>query len=155
MKPIAHFFAATGIGGALLLTALAHAGVRAETAQPPQNSEPTFGHQQVARDAARYETYLKKAFGGRKVNPKALVRNGQSLLSQDPRAASRAFASAVASAPTQTDAWIGLARSLIAIPANTLQGSERYDIPVNASGAAYRGYQRATARLQKAEALDV
>ncbi|MEO1205049.1 MAG: alpha-2-macroglobulin [Pseudomonadota bacterium] len=155
MKPIAHVLAASSLAGALLITALAHASVRAQTAPVTPPKEPTFGHTQVARDAARYETFLKKAYGAQNVNVSAAVRNGQGLLSRDARAASRSFASAVVSAPQNAAAWTGLARALLAIAPRTLQGSERYDIPVHASGAAYTGYRRAKSNLQKAAALDV
>ena len=46
------------------------------------------------------------------------------------------------------DAWIGLARALLAIKPD--QGSERYDLPVNASGAACIAYERAQTPAAKA-----
>lgn len=152
MKPLAQFAVSAGLATALLLTALSHS--HAQTT-PTENAPQSvaFSHPQVARDAARYETFLKKAWGGRKVNADALVRNANAMLAQDARGASRGFASAVVAKPDNAAAWMGLARALLAIPTNTLQGSERYDIPVNASGAAYRGYQRATSRFSQAEAL--
>lgn len=128
-------------------------------AEPAKMNNPklAFSHDQVARDAARYEAYLKKSW---KVSDgdgdaKALMVSGQRAMAQDPRAASRHFAGATVRDAKSTDAWVGLAQSLLAIPHKTLTGSERYDIPVNASGAAYIGYMRAGAEAPRASALAV
>ena len=114
-----------------------------------------FAHQEVKRDAERYETYLKTNWkvGDRK--PAELVRDGERALGQDPRAASRSFAGAVVADGKDAAAWIGLARALLAIPADPEKGSERYDLPVNASGAAYIAYERAEDPALKARALAV
>jgi alpha-2-macroglobulin len=114
-----------------------------------------FAHQGVKEDAARYEAYLKSNWklSGR---PGAeLRRDGERTLRIDPRAASRNFAGAVVADGRDADAWIGLARALLAIPADPTKDSERYDLPVNASGAAYIGYERAEGDPQKARALAV
>jgi hypothetical protein len=71
--------------------------------------------------------------------------------STDPRAASRAYAQAVVADANDADAWLSLARSLLAIKAD--QGSERYDLPVNASGAALIAYERGQTPVFKASAL--
>ena len=73
----------------------------------------------------------------------------------DPRAASRNFAGAVVSDNNDADAWLGLARALLAIAPDPNKDSERYDLPVNASGAAYLAYERAQGDPQKARALAV
>ena len=72
------------------------------------------------------------------------------MLRADPRAASRSFAGAVVSDANDADAWIGLARALLAIKPDPNKGSERYDLPVNASGAAYLAYERARTIRSKA-----
>ena len=51
------------------------------------------------------------------------------------------------------DSWTGLARALLAIKPD--QGSERYELPVNASGAAWNAYERAHTPAAKAAALVV
>src|SRR5262249_36014922 len=65
------------------------------------------------------------------------------------------FARAVVADPKDSLAWIGLAKSLLAIKVDPDRGAERYDLPVNASGAAYRAYERATDPAVKARALAV
>ena len=69
----------------------------------------------------------------------------------DPRAAARAYAQAVVFDANDVDSWTGLARALLAIKPD--QGSERYDLPVNASGAALIAYERAQTPAAKAAAL--
>ena len=49
------------------------------------------------------------------------------------------------------DAWLGLARALLAIKPE--QSSERYDLPVNASGAALLAYERGRTRVQGLRAV--
>ncbi len=122
---------------------------------PPASG--TFANRQVAADAKRYLTYLKKNWTASKTNPKRLIRQGQVALNNgnDPRAATRFFASAIAGDENNAEAWILLARALLAIPKDQTQGRERYELPVNASGAAYLGYQRANSNTRKAEALEV
>ncbi|MCV0368237.1 alpha-2-macroglobulin [Filomicrobium sp.] len=122
---------------------------------PAAAQEAKFAHQQLEEDAKRYESYLVENWADRNANIKTLLAKGGQDLGKDPRAASRSFAAAAGSARSNSAAWLGLARSLIAINPNQLNGSERYDIPVNASGAAYRAYQHASGNAQKAEALSV
>ena len=71
----------------------------------------------------------------------------------DPRAAARAYAQAVVADADDADSWTGLARALLAIKPD--QGSERYELPVNASGAALNAYERARTPAAKAVALVV
>ena len=87
--------------------------------------------------------------------PAELRDTGKSALANDARAASRAYAGAVVADDKDAEAWIGLARALLAIKVDPNKGSERYDLPVNASGAAYVAYQRAQDAEQKARALAV
>src|SRR5581483_8155085 len=72
-------------------------------------------------------------------------------LARDARAAARAYAQAVVSNASDVASWTGLARALLAIKPD--QGSERYDLPVNASGAAFLAYERAQTPRAKAAAL--
>ena len=51
------------------------------------------------------------------------------------------------------ESWTNLARALLAIKPD--QGSERYELPVNASGAAWNAYTRAQAPAAKSAALSV
>ncbi len=73
----------------------------------------------------------------------------------DARAASRNYATAVSADPKSAESWLGLARALLAIKVTDENSSERYDLPVNASGAAYRAYELATDKTRQAEALAV
>ncbi len=126
-------------------------------AQSPyeEPAQPTFKHSGVSGDADRYESYLKKNWQSQGKGADRLVTDGQATLAKDPRLASRHFASAVVTNDKSATAWIGLAQSLLAIKPDPNNGSERYDLPVNASAAAYRGYEVATVLGLKARALAV
>ena len=89
------------------------------------------GRRQALRDLPEGQLAAGQQAGPANCAPKAtrLLAAGT-----DPRAASRAFAQAVVADANDADAWLGLARALLAIKPD--QGSERYDLPVNASGAA-------------------
>ena len=115
--------------------------------------EVSFTHEGVQADAKRYEAYLKANWqAGGKPGREARAEGNRLLAAgKDYRAASRAFAQAVVSDPGDADAWLGLARALLAIKPE--QSSERYDLPVNASGAAWTAYQRAKTPAAKAAAL--
>ncbi|MEI9900782.1 MAG: MG2 domain-containing protein [Hyphomicrobium sp.] len=126
----------------------------AQQTAPPQQTHP-FAHQGVKDDALRYEAYLKSNWKLSGRSAADLNRDGERMLRIDARAASRNFAAAVVADPREADAWIGLARSLLAINPDPNKDGERYDLPVNASGAAYLGYERAVGDPQKARALAV
>jgi uncharacterized protein YfaS (alpha-2-macroglobulin family) len=132
----------------LLLTVLLAAG--AGHAQ-----EVSFTHDGVQADAKRYETYLKSHWQPGARQGRDLRIEGSRLLAagKDHRAASRAFAQAAVFDPNDAEAWLGLARALLAIKPE--QSSERYDLPVNASGAAWNAYKRAQTPAAKATALSV
>ena len=117
-----------------------------------QAQEARFTHAGVASDAKRYETYLKANWQP-KGSARELRAEGDKVLAAgtDPRAASRAYAQAVVFDANDADAWTGLARALLAIKPD--QGSERYELPVNASGAALIAYERAQTPAAKAVAL--
>ena len=122
-----------------------------------QSGDASFKHDGVARDATRYEEWLKKNWRPIAKSSQASRASGYRILAegQDPRGASRAFAQAVVNDPRDAAAWIGLARALLAIPKKNYRGSERYTVSVNASAAAYVAYQRSNAKRQRAEALAV
>lgn len=114
-----------------------------------------FAHQGVKEDAQRYEAYLKANW---KLSGKSAAdqrRDGERALRTDARAASRSFAGAVVSNPSDAEAWIGLASALLAIQPDVNKDSEKYDLQVNGSGAAYIGYERSQNDLQRARALAI
>ena len=117
--------------------------------------ERPFVHKGVAQDAERYEAYIKETWhpGGRKSGDLRLA--AERVLAKDPRAAARSFAAAVTADDRSPESWLGLARALLAITPDPDSGSERYDLPVNASGAAYRAYKLAADPAAKARALAV
>jgi uncharacterized protein YfaS (alpha-2-macroglobulin family) len=113
----------------------------------------SFTHEGVQADAKRYESYLRANWQPGTKPGRELRAEGSRLLAagKDFRAASRAFAQAVVFDANDADAWLGLARALLAITSD--QGGERYDLPVNASGAAWNAYQRAKTQAAKGAAL--
>jgi uncharacterized protein YfaS (alpha-2-macroglobulin family) len=117
--------------------------------------EASFSHPGVEADAKRYEAYLRATTQTDAKQARDLRKDGSRLLAvgKDYRAASRAFAQAVVINADDTEAWLGLARAQLAI--NPERSSERYDLPVNASGAAWIAYQRARSPAAKAAALFV
>ena len=106
------------------------------------------------QDAAkRYEDYLKANWQPGTKQGRELQAEGNRLLAAgtDFRAASRAFAQAVVFDGNDAQSWLGLARALLAIKSD--QGGERYELPINASGAAWYAYERAQSPAAKAAAL--
>ena len=102
--------------------------------------DKSFTHAGVQADAKRYETYLRANWQPGTKQGRELRAEGSRLLAAgaDFRAASRSFAHAVVADANDAEAWTGLARALLAIKPD--QGSERYELPVNASGAAWNAY---------------
>ena len=132
----------------------------AQTAPPVAARQQAvgFSHPTVARDATRYETWLKA-----NVSPAAARKGRDARIAAekvlaggaDARAAARGFSDAVVIDGKDAEAWLGLARALLAIKPDANGSSERYDLPVNASAAAYIAYQRATTTaLEGAGAAD-
>nr|HPG88720.1 alpha-2-macroglobulin family protein [Hyphomicrobium sp.] len=119
---------------------------------PAIAADPGFSHQGVAADAKRYETFLKSNWRSDGKTPVALKAEAEKVFATDARAASRFLANVVASDDKDSAAWTRLAEALLAIKPDP-EKSERYDLPVHASGAAYRGYERATDSAQKSKAL--
>jgi uncharacterized protein YfaS (alpha-2-macroglobulin family) len=115
--------------------------------------ETSFNHVGVQSDAKRYEAHLKATAQAATKRGRELRSEGSRLLAAgDQRAAARAFGQAAVSDGGDAEAWLGLARALLAIRA---EGSERYDLPVHASGAGWNAYQRAQSPDAKATALIV
>jgi uncharacterized protein YfaS (alpha-2-macroglobulin family) len=118
----------------------------------------TFTHQGIAKDAQRYQVWLRANLGSEpaKKGPEARIA-GEKMLATgaNPRGAARQFGMAVVANENDALAWIGLARALLAVVPDPKLGSERYELPVNASAAAYLGYQRADSPALKARALVV
>src|SRR5262249_38947754 len=108
----------------------------------------------IDADARRYEAYLRVNWQRAKKSARELGAEAATLSNGgDARAAARLLAQAVVSEPESADAWIALARALLAIKPEP--GSERYELPVNAAGAAWTAYERATGPAAKASALAV
>ena len=111
-----------------------------------------FSHAGVQADAKRYETYLKANWQPGAKQGRELRAEGNRLFAAgaDYRAASRAFAQAVVADPTIPKP--GSASPAPCSPSGR-ESSERYELPVNASGAAWNAYERAQNPAAKANAL--
>ncbi len=120
-----------------------------------QQSQTLFSHPVVSKDAERYESYLKGAFKPGKQTARQQREAGQKVLADggDARVAARHLATAVVTDAKDTAAWTSLAKALLAMTPDPTRPAERYSIPVNASGAAYRALETATNDTQRAEAL--
>lgn len=115
-----------------------------------------FSHSGIARDAQRYESGLKaSAAAGTPKMQELLAAGRKALAGNDPRAAARAFSQAAAVEPNDAETWIALANALLATTPDPNRPGERYDLPANASAAAYLAYERAQSQQVKARALAV
>ncbi len=114
-----------------------------------------FAHRQSERDAVRYESYLQKNWKPGDMSASTLINKARAVPLDDPSKAARFFALATVAEKDNAPAWLGLARALLKIDPASTKGSERYDLPVNAGGAAYLAYQRSTSPELKAQALAV
>jgi uncharacterized protein YfaS (alpha-2-macroglobulin family) len=115
--------------------------------------EKRFSHAGIQADAKRYETSLQASpRSSNRLGAEARV-DADRLIGKDPRAAALAYAQAVLGDANDAAAWLGLARALLSI--NPARASERYDRPINASGAAFNAYERTTLPAAKAAALTV
>ena len=123
---------------------------------PTAAQQKLFSHPVVAKDAERYESYLKGVF--KAVTPQAARTQreaGLKLVTDggDARLAARNLAIAVVTDPKDVPAWTGLAKALLAMTPDPARPAERYSIPVNASGAAFIALERAANDQQRAAAL--
>ncbi len=114
-----------------------------------------FAHQGISEDAARYEKYVRETWKAGAKSAADLRLAASKQMAADARAASRSYATAVSADPKNAESWLGLAKALLAIKVTDENSAERYDLPVNASGAAYRAYELATDKSRQAEALGV
>jgi uncharacterized protein YfaS (alpha-2-macroglobulin family) len=117
-------------------------------------AETKFAHPGVEADAKRYEAYLKANWSKRDKGVKDLRTDGSKAMQagSDFRAAARAYAQIVVAEPGDSEAWTNLSRALLAIKPGEY-GSERYELPVNATGAALIAYDRAKSGKDKTGAL--
>ena len=120
-----------------------------------QQAQPLFSHPVVSKDAERYESYLKGAFKPGKQTARQQREAGLKVLAEDgdARVAARHLATAVVTDAKDTAAWTGLAKALLGMTPDPARPAERYSIPVNASGAAYRALETSTNDRQRAGAL--
>ncbi len=80
--------------------------------------EPVFAHKGVAKDADRYETYIRDTWKPDGRTSPDLRLAAERLMGPDARAASRTYAAAVVADRKSPDNWIGLAKALLAIKAD-------------------------------------
>ena len=118
-------------------------------------ADKVFSHHGIAADAKRYEAFLKANWKPEGKPAAVLKADAEKAFASDPRAASRSLAAAVAEDDKDWASWTRLAEALLAIKPDPNLSSERYDLPIYASGAAYRGYELASAQPDKAHALYV
>jgi uncharacterized protein YfaS (alpha-2-macroglobulin family) len=109
----------------------------------------------IAKDAERYEGQIKAAHKPGKAKAAELRVAGEKSLATDPRAAAAQYSLAAVTDPRDAEAWIGLARALLATKPVAENSAERYTLPMNAAAAAYTAYQRSPVPAVKARALAV
>lgn len=115
-------------------------------------AEKPFFHGGVARDAQRFEANLKRTAEGDKSLPEDW-RDVAELARKNgiPRVASELLRRVALTNPDDAGVWLMLAESLLATkPKNS---NERYNLPYDASSAAFIGYRRAKSKAEKAKAL--
>ncbi len=125
---------------------------------PALAAEPNFATTGLAKEAQRYEAQIKSAAQAGRKAPRELTAEAiraMSGASADPRAAAAAYTQAIVATPADAQAWTGLALALLAIKPEQLANAERHEMPLNASAAAWIGYERAKLPAQKAQALIV
>src|SRR5690606_28146966 len=125
-------------------------------AQQGSTQTNTFAHPEIAREAQRYEKELVTKAAAASRPQQDLIAYGKRVLNAgDARAAAGAFAQAAVLAPENAETWLLLARALLATSPDPNHPSERYELPANASAAAYLAYKRATSPAMQAQALAV
>ncbi len=121
-------------------------------------AQTPFVHLGVAREAARYEALLKVVFAQQDRTRRArdVRAAGEKLLAagSDMRGAMKLLATSAALDGADGETWIALSRAALAVKPEE-NSSDRYDLVVNASAAAYIGYERAATPALKARALAV
>lgn len=118
----------------------------------PARAATEFFDEEIANGAVRYEALLASTVHpGRRTAAQWLAAASAALTAGDSRAASQAFAAAVVLSPDNAGAWLGLAATLAATaPRNN---DERYELPEQASFAAYVAYRRSPTPQLKAQSL--
>lgn len=142
-----------------LALVLSLAGLPALGQQPPTG----FSHPIVSRDADRLDLSLKalreSPAGQQMLTTSGAVHRATGLQhlaeAKDLRAAIRSLTLAVAADPRDWMAWTALAEAYLAVVPDPAGNAERYDLPANAAGAAWRGYERAPDKAARARALAV
>ncbi len=118
-----------------------------------------FSDKTLGEEAQRYEAALKQAV--RVVPGRAardLRRDAERLAAipgHDARQVVLFYQQSIVAEAGEADSWLGLARSLLAMPGAILTGNERNEVPQRAASAAYRAYERAKTPVQRASALQV
>ena len=134
-------FAAAALGVGLSCTASA-----ATAAEPSKFAPPG-----LQPEAVRYEALLKTTIKPAKKSAREWTAEATKAMAgaaPDPRVATQNYSQAVVADPTDAGAWTGLSRALLAIKVEANSGSERYELPLHASAAAWIAYDRAkTAEL--------
>jgi hypothetical protein len=112
-----------------------------------------FAHQGAEREARRYETFLKASVKKERTHAEWRTAGDKAFgVAKDYRAAARSYSAAVVLVEQDWASWLALSKSLLAIPVDK-SSSERFDVPVNATAAAYIAYERAPNKTAKAQAL--
>ena len=154
------FLRTIGLTSAFALTAALCPAPWTMTAKA-QQAPAAFSHPIVTRDAERLERALdamRQSEAGRRALaiPGANYREtGMKLLAdgKDPRGAARALTLALAANGADHEAWLALARAYLATVPDPTRNAERYDLPANASAAAWQAFKVATSPAAKAAAL--
>jgi uncharacterized protein YfaS (alpha-2-macroglobulin family) len=150
-----------------VLAALALAGGLWAAVLPPaqaqQPTPPSFTNAIVERDSDRvlatiralaesdaWKRAIRDPAGSTRAAGLQALADGT-----DQRQAMRLLSLAAALDGKDQAAWLGLARAALAIAPDANRGSERYELPATASGAAWQAYQLALVPSAKAESLAV
>ncbi len=128
----------------------------------------TFNNPIVSKDAERLDAQVKAAGAQVSAPPAAAAKSAKSpavppaasprqtglklLAEGDARGAAVALKQAVAADTKSAEAWHGLAKALLAIEPDKSRG-EAHELPAQASGAAFRAFERSTDAGGKAAAL--
>ena len=151
----ARLLVAAGLVGAV---ATATTGVAQQGSPPAAVSATPFVHPGAQREAQRYEAMVKaslqQADRGRRARD--LRAAGEKLLAagNDPRGAMRQLVIAAALDGNDAETWSLLARALLAIRPDS-NHVERFELPANATAAAYIAAERSTTPAVRARALSV
>ena len=116
-----------------------------------------FLHQPAQGEATRLEAEIRATTKAVKQTAAQLRQEAQKQRAAggDAREAMKTLRLAVVSHPRDWQSWLALSEALRAVTPDPAKGGERYDLPVAASGAAYRAFELAEAPADKAAALAV